>query len=78
MGMALSVFSNRIEYKRLWGFGGTTTILADRITSVNDPMPGVQKLVVETTGGERHDLVVRLRDKEAARTAILETITKRS
>lgn len=69
LGFAVKVYSDHIEYNPF--FTGKKIILAKQIASVEMGFPGVQELIIETTGGKQHRIVVRLGAKNALRDAIL-------
>lgn len=68
LGFKVSVFKNQIVYRNLL----TRHIIPVRqIASVEVGIPGMQQIIIETTGGKKHKIVVRLRDKEK----LVQTIT---
>jgi len=70
MGTKVQVFQDRLVWKTLFGLGGETSIPLSQIASVDVGMPGLQQVIVETTGGKRCKMVVRLSDKQKFRDAI--------
>lgn len=71
LGTSVSVFPDRIVYRQMWGLSGDQIILAKQIASVEMGMLGIQQLTLETSGGKKYKLLVRLKDKKALREAIL-------
>ena len=59
----IKVFSSYITYKPFFLIG-ETSIPLDQIASIEKGMAGMQRITIETTGGKKIDMVVRLRDKE--------------
>lgn len=74
LGTRAKVFSDKVTYKVF--FGAERIIPIKQISSVQVSMPGVQRVIVETTGGKRYKMVINLLDKEKFRDAILKLILK--
>lgn len=55
LGFTVKVFTNRIEYKKLFQ---RVVIPINQIASVDAGIPGVQAITVETTGGKKHKIVI--------------------
>lgn len=70
----VKVYKTHVSYK-FGFFGSETTIPVKQIASVDSKMGGVQEIILETTGGKKVKLLVRLRDKEALKNAIIEQIS---
>lgn len=72
LGFRVTLYPTRLVYNKV----GTEerTILVKSIASVTLAMALVQKITIETTGGERIELVVRLKDKKKLRDAIYKAI----
>lgn len=69
MGFKTTVYENRVSYKFL--LGAETNIPIKQIASVELGMPLLQQVIIETTGGKQHKLVVEIGgDKEKLRDAI--------
>jgi hypothetical protein len=66
----IKVLPHYINYKPFF-FSGETSIPLEQIASVQRGMAGVQKITIETTGGKKVEMVVRLRDKEKLYNTIL-------
>lgn len=71
-GFKAKVYPDRVTYKFI--FFNELIIPIKQIASVEVAMPGVQQVTVETTGGKRYKMVIRLRDKESFRNAILKSL----
>jgi len=56
-------------------FGKNITIPIKQIASVDTTTPGMQSIKIETTGGKKYKLVVRLRDKRKLIDAINQAIS---
>lgn len=74
LGFRVTLYPTRLVYNKV----GTEerTILLKSVASVTLAMALVQKITIETTGGERVELVVRLKDKKPLRDAIYQAIDK--
>ena len=69
MGFKTTVYENRVSYKFL--LGGETSIPIKQIASVELGMPLLQQVIIETAGGKKHKLVVKIGgDKEKLRDVI--------
>jgi hypothetical protein len=63
MGFKVSLFPQFIKYKQLL-FGPETTIALDQIASIESGMAGMQQIIIETTGGKKIKMPVKLKDKQ--------------
>lgn len=61
LGFKVSVFKEQIVYKNLLV---KHIVPVKQISSVEVGIPGLQQIIIETTGGKKHKVVVRLRDKD--------------
>lgn len=72
-GLGVRVFPSYLAYKK--GFlGREQSIPFKQIASVESTLPGVQQIVIETAGGKKIKIFVRLRDKKALHDAILSNL----
>jgi hypothetical protein len=63
MGHKVEVYPSHMLYRQRW-FGKQILIPMNQIASVTTGMPGIQRIIVETSGGKKLKVIVRLRDKE--------------
>lgn len=75
MGFKVSLFPNFIRFKQSF-FGPEIIIELNQIASIEKGMPGLQKIVIETTGGRKIDIIVKLGDKDKFIDAIYEAKAK--
>ena len=73
LGFRTRVFPDRISYRPLLG---EKSIPISQIATVDDPLPGLQQVKIETAGGKVHSIPVRLRDKAAFIDAVLSQMAK--
>lgn len=73
LGNSVQVFSSYLTYKNGF-FGKAESIPLKQIASVDYCMSGVQQIIIETTGGKKIKILVRLRDKSALHSAILNNL----
>lgn len=71
LGSKFSIFEDRIVYTLLFK---KQVIPMHHITSVEDPMPGLQQIKIETKGGKIFKPVIRLKDKQKAVNLIIRQI----
>lgn len=71
LGIRARVFKDKVTY-RPFPLSGERAIPMSQIASVEMGMAGQQQVTIETTGGKQYKIVVRLRDKEAFRDAVLQ------
>lgn len=62
-GFHSKVYSDRVTYKAI--LSGEISFPINQIASIEKGFPGTQKVMIETTGGRRYTLVVRLKDIQA-------------
>lgn len=72
LGFSVALYPSRLTYRKL-GLEEESIALS-QIASVNVAMPLVQKITIETTGGKKMEIVVRLRDKKKLRDMIYEAM----
>ena len=71
LGFKVSLFPQYLKYKKAL-FGPEITIPLEQIASVESGMSGVQQVTIETAGGKKEKMVVKLKDKQALTDAIYE------
>ncbi len=71
LGTKTKVFPTHVSYKL---FFTEKTIPIQRIASIELGMPMYAQVIIETSGGEKHKIPVRLGDKEKLRDAIYKLI----
>ncbi|MCK5018880.1 MAG: hypothetical protein KAS32_17595 [Candidatus Peribacteraceae bacterium] len=71
-GFTVTLYKNRLAFRKL-GMEEDSIVLS-QIASVTVAMPLMQLITVETTGGKKFKLVVRLRDKKKLRDLIYDAI----
>lgn len=76
MGFRVTLHPNRLTFSKM-GMEEESIALS-QIASVSVAMPLVQQIIVETTGGKKLKLVVRLRDKKKLRDLIYEAMDKQA
>lgn len=69
LGYKVTVYPAYLSYKKSI-FGSEITIPLDKVASVISGMPGVQRITIETSGGKKYKIPVRLSDKSALCEAI--------
>lgn len=70
LGSKVSVFNNKIEWKMLFQ---KNSIPINQVASVDTTIPLYAGIVIETTGGKKYKIPVKLSDKKKVEEAIYET-----
>lgn len=71
LGFWIKVYSNRVEFKN--GVGSKSIPLT-QIASVNLPLMGIMKVIIETTGGQKYEIPTM--KKKEVKEAIYNAIDK--
>ena len=73
-GSVVTLFPDHLNHKDgvIKAFTKETNISLDQIASINSESPVTPHIVVETTGGKRHKIIVNMKEKEALVNAIYE------
>lgn len=69
LGSKVSVFNNKIEWKMLFQ---KNSIPINQVASVDTTIPLYAGIVIETTGGKKYKIPVKLSDKKKMEEAIYE------
>jgi len=72
LGSKISVFNNKIEWKMLFQ---KNSIPINQIASVDTTIPLYAGIVIETTGGKKYKIPVKLSDKKKVEEVIYEAQT---
>jgi len=78
-GSVVTLFPDHLSHKDgvVKAFTKETNISLDQIASIDSQSPVTPHIIIETTGGKKHKIVVNMKEKEALVSAIYEAKAKK-